>query len=77
MPRCAAFFGSYGLKLTMSLFPLFMLGLYYLSGFYVNVTNKSRVKEFLSTGMSVAIGAFIFFYGRTAQRCAAATGDEL
>ena len=72
----SAFFGSYGLKLTMSLFPLFMLGLYYLSGFYVNVTNKSRVKEFLSTGMSVAIGAFIF-YGRTAQRCAAATGDEL
>ena len=57
----SAFFGSYGLKLTMSLFPLFMLGLYYLSGFYVNVTNKSRVKEFLSTGMSVAIGAFIFF----------------
>lgn len=57
----SAFFGSDGLKLTLSLFPLFMLGLYYLSGYYVNVTNKSRVTEFLSTGMSVAVGALIFF----------------
>lgn len=57
----SAFFGSDGLKLTMALFPLFMLGLYYLSGYYVNVTNKSRVNEFLSTVASVAVGAFIFF----------------
>lgn len=56
-----AFFGSQGLKLTLALFPLFMLGLYYLSGYYVNVTTKSRVKEFLSTAVSVALGSFIFF----------------
>ena len=56
-----AFLGSHGLKLTLAFFPLFMLGLYYLSGYYVNVTTKSRVKEFLSTLVSLALGSFIFF----------------
>lgn len=56
-----AFFVTPGLKLTLTLFPLFMLGLYYLSGYYVNVTSKSRVKEFLSSAISIALGSFIFF----------------
>lgn len=57
----AAFFASPGLRLTLALFPLFMLGLYYLSGYYVKVTSKSRVTEFLSTLVSVGLGAFAFF----------------
>ncbi|MCM1354828.1 MAG: exopolysaccharide biosynthesis polyprenyl glycosylphosphotransferase [Staphylococcus sp.] len=55
------FFGSPGFKLTVVIFPVFMLLLYYLSGYYVNVSSKSRVKEFLTTVVSVAIGSFIFF----------------
>lgn len=57
----STFFVSPGLKLTLALFPLFMLALYYLSGYYVNVTSKSRVSEFLSTLASVTIGSFAFF----------------
>lgn len=55
------FFHSPGLKLTLAIYPVFMLGLYYLSGYYVNVTNKSRVSEFLMTLISCALGAFAFF----------------
>lgn len=57
----ADFFYSPGLKLTLAIFPLFMLGLYYLSGYYVNVTDKSRVTEFLTTLISCALGSFAFF----------------
>lgn len=57
----SAFFSSGGLKLTLALFPLFMLGLYYLSGYYVNVNYKSRVTEFLSTLASVTLGSLTFF----------------
>ncbi|MBD5313759.1 MAG: sugar transferase [Bacteroides sp.] len=55
------FFFTPGLKLTMALFPLFMLGIYYLSGYYANVRVKSRMTEFLSTGACVAVGSVCFF----------------
>lgn len=57
----STFFATPGLKMTLLLFPFFMLGLYYLSGYYVSVVGKSRVKEFLSTLVSVSIGSIVFF----------------
>ena len=55
------FLTSKGSLLTMGLFPLFMLGVYYLSGFYVTVINKSRAKELISTLCSLGIGSVAFF----------------
>jgi len=55
------FFQTHGVMLTMLLYPVFMLLIYYLSGFYVTVINKSRVKEFMSTFISGTIGTFSFF----------------
>ncbi|MCM1077456.1 MAG: sugar transferase [Bacteroides sp.] len=56
-----SFAHSPGVKLTLAIFPIFMVGLYYLSGYYVNVTYKSRVREFLATLVSVSIGSLSFF----------------
>lgn len=59
---CAGnFFASEGMRLTILLFPVFMMGVYYLSGYYVRVVYKSRAKEFISTLLSVGIGAMAFF----------------
>lgn len=55
------FINSGGSRLTLALFPVMMIGIYYLSGYYVNVLNKSRIREFLSSVSSVAVGAVIFF----------------
>lgn len=56
-----AFFGTVGVRLTMAVCPLFMLLLYYLTGYYVRVTAKSRVNEFLKTAVAVAIASLVFF----------------
>lgn len=55
------FFMSGGVVFTIALFPLVMMLLYYLSGYYEQVYNKSRVKEFLSTLASTVLGAIVFF----------------
>lgn len=57
----AQFLSSPGVHLTLLLFPPFMLLIYYLSGSYVRVFNKSRIREFLSTVFSVSVGGFVFF----------------
>lgn len=56
-----AFVNTPGSRLTLALFPALMLGLYCVSGYYVNVAYKSRIREFLNTLCCVAIGAVIFF----------------
>lgn len=56
-----AFVNSPGLRLTLVLFPVMMLALYCVSGYYVNVLNKSRIRDFLNTMCCVAIGSVIFF----------------
>ncbi|MDE6371216.1 MAG: sugar transferase, partial [Duncaniella sp.] len=57
----AQFLSSPGVHLTMLLFPPFMLLIYYLSGIYVRVFNKSRIREFITTIISVSLGGFVFF----------------
>ncbi len=57
----AVFFRSPGVGLTLLLCPLFMMLLYYISGYYVRVIAKPRVGEFLKTLLSVAIAAVVFF----------------
>jgi len=56
-----SFMSSHGVILSLLLFPLFMLVIYYLTGYYVSVYNKSRITELVKTFMSVAIGAIAFF----------------
>ena len=57
----SAFYKSEGVILTMVFFPLFMLALYCLSGYYISVIDKSRMKEFIDTAVCVLIGAVSFF----------------
>lgn len=60
-PNFGAFVNSPGPRLTLLLFPVFMLGIYCVSGYYINVVSKSRVREFLNSVCCVAIGSIIFF----------------
>lgn len=55
------FLHTRGVFLTFCLFPPFMLLLYYLSGYYIKVNFKSRVKELFSTILSTAVGSICFF----------------
>lgn len=60
-PSIPVFLRSGGVENTLLFCPLFMLLLYYVSGYYVRVIAKPRVVEFLRTLTSVAIAAIIFF----------------
>lgn len=51
---------AYGVELTLLFLPPYMLAVYYLTGYYVNVTNKSRVDELLRTGLGVIIGTLSY-----------------
>lgn len=44
------------------LFPLVMLGVYWLSGYYNNPTERSRTQDFLTTLGSALVGAVIIFF---------------
>lgn len=44
------------------LFPLLMLGLYYLSGYYNKVFLKSRLQEFITTSTTAFIGMVMIFF---------------
>ncbi|MDE6037354.1 MAG: hypothetical protein K2G05_03730, partial [Duncaniella sp.] len=55
------FFATPGVIRTLAIFPPFMLLIYYLTGYYVKVYNKSRIQEFVRTLVSSAIGAILFF----------------
>ncbi len=44
------------------LFPLAMLGIYWLSGFYNQVFRKSRIDELVTTGATSLIGALVIFF---------------
>lgn len=44
------------------LFPLMMMGIYWLSGYYNEVRFKSRTQEFVTTFWSAAIGALLVFF---------------
>ncbi|MDE6557383.1 MAG: exopolysaccharide biosynthesis polyprenyl glycosylphosphotransferase [Duncaniella sp.] len=60
-PTFFLFICSWGVKATFAFFPLMMLFLYYVSGYYITLTDKSRVNEFLQTFVSIFVGCFIFF----------------
>lgn len=44
------------------IFPLLMLGLYYLSGYYNQVFLKSRLQEFITTSTTSFIGMVVIFF---------------
>ncbi|MGN1245467.1 MAG: sugar transferase [Muribaculaceae bacterium] len=44
------------------LFPLAMMGVYYLSGYYTEVIRKSRLQEFVTTLITSLISALIVFF---------------
>ena len=44
------------------IFPLLMLGIYWLSGYYNNVFRKSRISELLTTASTAIIGALLIFF---------------
>lgn len=44
------------------IFPLLMLGLYYLSGYYNQVFLKSRLQEFITTSTTAFIGMVVIFF---------------
>lgn len=43
-------------------FPLLMMVIYWLSGYYTDVNNKSRAQELITTAFSAAIGALCVFF---------------
>lgn len=55
------FLPSHGVVLSMLLFPPFMLLVYYLTGYYIKVYNKSRITELVRTLVGVVIGSVAFF----------------
>ena len=55
------FMASHGVVLSLLLFPPFMLLIYYLTGYYVRVYNKSRITELVKTFVSAGLGAIAFF----------------
>ncbi len=56
------FLRSGGVELTLLLFPLLMLLVNYLTGYYMRVSAKSRVDELLRTLCSVSIATLIYFF---------------
>lgn len=42
--------------------PLVMIGIYYLSGYYVNVFQRSRLDELLNTALSAFVGAMMIYF---------------
>ena len=55
------FMQSHGVVLSMLMFPPFMLLVYYLTGYYIKVYNKSRITELVRTFVGVSLGAVVFF----------------
>lgn len=55
------FMPSEGVILTFILFPPFMLLVYYLTGYYIRMYNKSRVTELVKTFVAVVLGSLAFF----------------
>ncbi|MBR5898814.1 MAG: sugar transferase [Muribaculaceae bacterium] len=45
-----------------AVFPLVLLGVYYLSGYYNGVFLKSRLKEFVTTATTALVGMIIIFF---------------
>lgn len=56
------FLQSGGVVRTLLLFPLLMLMVNYLTGYYMRVSSKSRVDELLRTVCSVSIATLIYFF---------------
>ncbi len=62
-PDLQSFLTSPTLLWEQALFPVLMLGLYWLSGYYNNVFLKSRLQELLSTASCALVGTLILFFG--------------
>lgn len=56
------FFGYINVALGQVLFPMMMVGIYYLSGFYNTPFYKSRIEETLSTLSSSLVGTITIFF---------------
>ncbi len=57
-----SFLTSHQLVLGQFMFPLLMLGLFYLSGYYNNVFLKSRLQEIVQTFNSSFIGMIVIYF---------------
>lgn len=57
-----AFEGSRMVMWGQILFPMLMMGVYYLSGYYNSPFFKSRLQDFITTGGSALIGSLIVFF---------------
>lgn len=55
------FMQSEGVVMTLVLFPPLMLLVYYLTGYYVKMYNKSRVTEVVKTLVASVLGSLAFF----------------
>lgn len=61
-PSFASFMKLKPVLLGQIFFPLLMLGIYYLSGYYNRVFMKSRVEELTSTAASAIIGTITIYF---------------
>ncbi len=57
-----AFLSSPMVVLGQILFPILLLGIYYLSGYYNNVFLKSRLQEFVTTVATAFLGMIMIFF---------------
>lgn len=61
-PTLHSFLSVNQVWLGQILFPLLMMGLYYLSGYYNHVFLKSRVEELVSTATTALIGTIVIYF---------------
>ncbi len=56
------FLFSHNVLLGQFIFPVMMMGIYYMSGFYTQVFRKSRLQEFITTFFSSFINMILLFF---------------
>ncbi len=62
MSSLQAFLTHQSVVIEQILFPIFMLGIYYLSGYYNYVFQRSRLQEFVTTLSNSFLGAITIFF---------------
>ncbi len=61
-PTLGSFLSSEWIVIEQIVFPMLMVGIYALSGYYNNVFQKSRVQELLNTASTALVGTAIVFF---------------
>lgn len=57
-----SFLTDYSVVMGQILFPIAMMGVYYLSGYYIEVIRKSRLQELVTTLITSLVSALIVFF---------------